>query len=125
MPNSASLVPPLPIAHRTWYLKERHDFVYDDWNLIHETVTTVNANSMTNVSEIEYFSNTLQDAGGVGGLLAVSMNGAFYFPVYDNLGNIAKYLGENGNIIASYIYDDFGRLIERTGPMAHAYWRVK
>ena len=125
-PPASPLAPPSPIAHRTWYLKERHDFVYDDWNLIHETVTTVNANSMTNVSEIEYFwgpdlSNTLQGAGGVGGLLAVSQNGQFYFPVYDNLGNIVKYLGENGNIVAFCTYDDFGRTLTATGPLASSF----
>ena len=119
-PPPSPLAPPLPISHRTWCLQKRHDFVYDDWNLIHETVTTVDANSSTNVAEIEYFwgpdlSNTLQGAGGVGGLLAVSQNGQFYFPVYDNLGNIVKYLDENGNIVASYTYDDFGRTLSATG----------
>ena len=124
-PPASPLAPPSPLAHRTWYLQERHDFVYDDWNLIHETVTSVDVNSTTNVVEIEYFwgpdlSNTLQGAGGVGGLLAVSLNGQFYFPVYDNNGNI-KYIDENGNIVVSYAYDDFGSLIEKAGPMAHAF----
>ncbi len=125
-PPASPLAPPLPIERRTWCLQERHDFVYDNWNLIHETITAVVANSTTNVSEIEYFwgpdlSNTLQGAGGVGGLLAVSMNGVFYFPVYDNLGNIVKYLDENGNVVASYTYDDFGQMIEKTGPMATTF----
>ena len=125
-PPTSPLAPPLPIVHRTWYLQERHDFVYDDWNLIHETVTTVDANSTTNVTEIEYFwgpdlSNSLQGAGGIGGLLAVSRNGQFYFPVYDNLGNIVKYLDENGTIVASYDYDDFGTIIEKIGPMAGTF----
>ena len=123
-PPTSPLAPPLPIAHRTWYLQERHDFVYDDWNLIHETVTSVDANSTTNVTEIEYFwgpdlSNTLQGAGGVGGLLAVSQNGQFYFPVYDNLGNVVKYLDENDDIVAEYYYDDLGRIFFATGHMSH------
>ena len=50
--------------------------------------------------------------------LAVSSNGSFYFPTYDNNGNITKYIDESGNIIASYEYDDFGRLISKSGSMA-------
>ena len=74
-------------------------FVYDGWNLIHETVNTANG-STTNTTEIQYFwgadhSETLQGAGGVGGLLAVSRNGDFYFPAYDNNGNVTKYIDES------------------------------
>ena len=100
--------------------------MYDNWNLIHETVTSVDANSTTNVTEIEYFwgpdlSNTLQGAGGVGGLLAVSQNGQFYFPVYDNNGNVVKYLDESGSIVSSYTYDDFGRTLSAAGPLASSF----
>ena len=66
-------------------------------------------------------SETLQGAGGVGGLLAVSSNGSFYFPTYDNNGNITKYIDESGNIVATYEYDDFGRLISQTGPLADLF----
>ena len=37
-------------------------------------------------------SGTLQGAGGVGGLLAVSINTNFYFPAYDNNGNITHHI---------------------------------
>ena len=56
--------------------------------------------------------------------LAVSSNGSFYFPTYDNNGNITKYIDESGNIIASYEYDDFGRLISQTGPLAD-FFRIR
>ena len=97
-------------------------FVYDGWNLIHETVATISG-ATTNTIEIQYFwgmdlSETLQGAGGVGGLLAVSCNNNFYFPAYDNNGNITKYIDENGSIVAAYEYDDFGRLISSSGPMS-------
>ena len=39
---------------------------------------------------------------GVGGLLAVSSNGNFYFPSYDNNGNVTKYIDESGNVVAAY-----------------------
>ena len=74
-------------------------------------------------AEVLYFwgmdlSESLQGAGGVGGLLAVSVNGQFYFPAYDNNGNVTKYIDESGNVVAAYEYDDFGRLLSQTGAMA-------
>jgi RHS repeat-associated protein len=98
------------------------DFIYDGWNLIHETVSSTNGA----VTEIQYFwgadlSGTLQGAGGVGGLLAVSINGQFYFPCYDNNGNIAAYSDESGCLVAVYFYDAFGRIISQSGPMADVF----
>ena len=100
-------------------------YVYDGWNLIHESIVTISG-CVTNSSEVQYFwgadlSNTLQGAGGVGGLLAVSINSNFYFPAYDNNGNITKYIDENGNIVAAYEYDAFGRTISLTGTMAYFF----
>ena len=51
-------------------------------------------------------SDTLQGAGGVGGLLAVSRNGRFYFPTFDNNGNVTRYVNKFGNVVAAYEYDD-------------------
>jgi len=50
--------------------------------------------------------------------LSVSRNGLFYFPSYDNNGNVTKYIDESGNVVAAYEYDDFGRLISSSGSMA-------
>ena len=114
--------PSLPVELREWETCEERTFVYDDWNLIHETVYTVDS-GVTNVTEIQYFwgldlSGTLQGAGGVGGLLAVSRNGQLYFPTFDNNGNVTKYIDESGNVVAAYEYDDFGRTISQSGPLA-------
>ncbi len=38
-------------------------------------------------------------AGGVGGLVAVSIGGSFYFPGYDNNGNVIGYWNEDGEIV--------------------------
>ena len=97
-------------------------FVYDGWNIVHEAAATISG-STTNITEIQYFwgtdlSETLQGAGGVGGLLAVSINGDFYFPAYDNNGNITKYIDENGNVVAEYTYNAFGKTISQTGSLA-------
>ena len=97
-------------------------FVYDGWNLLNEIVTTI-TDATTNVTEIQYFwgadlSESLQGAGGVGGLLAVSIAGDFYFPAYDNNGNVTKYIDESGNTVAQYTYDAFGKIAAQSGPLA-------
>ncbi len=63
-------------------------------------------------------SESLQGAGGVGGLVAVSISDNFYFPCYDHNGNILAYVNEAGSIVAQYTYDAFGNTIEQSGSMA-------
>ena len=119
---SVAQPPALPVEIREWQTLETHTFVYDDWNLIHETIYTIDG-STTNTTGVQYFwgldlSGTIQGAGGVGGLLAVSRNGQFYFPTFDNNGNVTKYIDESRNVVAAYEYDDFGRTISQSGPLA-------
>ena len=57
-------------------------------------------------------------AGGVGGLVAVSVDGDYYFPGYDNNGNVIGYWNEDGEIVAEYAYDAFGNTIYEDGSMA-------
>ncbi len=97
-------------------------FFYDGWNLIEERIAYTNGTSST----IRYFwgkdlSRTLQGAGGVGGLLYLTIDGVPYVPTYDNNGNITRYLDANGNTVASYTYDAFGKTISASGPLAHIF----
>ena len=94
-------------------------FFYDDWNLIEERIAYVNGTTST----IHYYwgkdiSGTLQGAGGVGGLLYLTVNGTIYIPCYDNNGNITRYLDSSGNTIAQYTFDAFGNFISKSGPLA-------
>ena len=66
-------------------------------------------------------SGTLDGAGGVGGLLATEVGGTWYFPLYDNNGNITDYVSETGEVVASYEYDAFGRTIAQSGAMADTF----
>ena len=59
--------------------------------------------------------------GGVGGLVAVSIDGDFYFPGYDNNGNVIGYWDESGSIVAEYAYDAFGNTIASSGSMASVF----
>jgi RHS repeat-associated protein len=94
-------------------------FFYDDWNLIEERIAYTNGTSST----IRYYwgkdiSGTLQGAGGVGGLLYLTVDGAVYVPFYDNIGNVTRYVDGNGNTVAQYTYDAFGKLIAKSEPLA-------
>ncbi|MBR3798651.1 MAG: hypothetical protein IKK36_07025, partial [Bacteroidales bacterium] len=94
-------------------------FFYDDWNLIEERIAYADGRTST----VKYYwgkdlSGTLQGAGGVGGLLYLTVDGVIYIPCYDNNGNITKYVDANGNVVASYTYDAFGKLIAKAGALA-------
>jgi len=100
---------------------------YDGWNLVEERITYTNDTTPT----IRYYwgkdlSGTFQDAGGVGGLLYLTVstssiepqtpnsstpNLQLYIPCYDNNGNITRYLDANGNTVAQYTYDAVGNTI--------------
>ncbi len=97
-------------------------FFYDDWNLVEERVAYTNGAAST----IRYYwgkdlSGSLQGAGGVCGLLYLTVDGSIYIPSYDNIGNVTRYLDANGNTVAQYTYDAFGKLIFKTGPLADLF----
>jgi RHS repeat-associated protein len=98
-----------------------HTYLYDDWNLVQETISTASGTTTNHYVWGRDLSGSMQGAGGVGGLLAVSLNGAWYFPFYDNNGNITAYVDENGTIVAEYAYDAFGCTIEATSSMADTF----
>jgi RHS repeat-associated protein len=62
-------------------------------------------------------SQSLQGAGGIGGLLCVVRNGEKYFPCFDGNGNISDYVDETGAVVAHREYDPFGRTVASSGPM--------
>ena len=64
---------------------------------------------------------TLQCAGGVGGLLYLSIDDVPYIPCLDNNGNVTRYLDANGNTVAQYTYDAFGKTISQSGQLANMF----
>ncbi len=100
---------------------ETRAYIYDGWNLIQERITRGGV-----TQTVEYFwgkdlSESLQGAGGVGGLVAVSIGGNFYFPCYDHNGNILAYVSESGTLVAQYTYDAFGNTIAQSGSMVNDF----
>ncbi len=96
-------------------------FIYDGWLLVREQSA-----SGGNVTTNQYIwgldlSQSLQGAGGIGGLLCVIRNGERYFPVFDGNGNISDYLDQTGAVVAHYEYSPFGRLVVATGAMKDVF----
>ncbi len=90
-------------------------FVYDGWNLIQEETIETG-------STIKYYvwgldlSQSLQGAGGVGGLLAVVDGGVTYHVNYDGNGNVTQFVNAaDGTIAAHYEYDPYGNLNYSSG----------
>jgi RHS repeat-associated protein len=66
-------------------------------------------------------SGTLEGAGGIGGLLARSVNGgshAFYHA--DGNGNVTAMVDGSQAVVANYRYDPYGRLVSSSGTLAGA-----
>ena len=95
-------------------------FVYDDWNLLAELDPSHSA-LRTYVWGLD-LSGTLQDAGGVGGLLAITdASQGSHFCAYDGNGNVSALVKADGSgLTAQYAYGPFGELLRATGPMAKA-----
>ena len=105
----------------TWVVESVHDYLYDGWNVVQEEIS---AGEQTVCKQFFWgldLAGTLQGAGGVGALMAVSVGSAFYFPVYDAYGNIVRYVDETGAAVAAFEYDDCGRTLARSGTMADEF----
>jgi RHS repeat-associated protein len=96
-------------------------YVYDGWNLLSE--------SRSDQPKVNYYvwgldlSQTLQGAGGVGGLQARVREGNLPAPLYyayDANGNVTEVVDKDGASAAHYAYDGFGNTIVQSGPEAAA-----
>jgi len=98
-------------------------FLYDGWNLIAEYTGTTLIKTYTCGLDL---SGTLQGAGGVGGLLAVSEHSGTsqnpartpFYPTFDGNGNVSEYLDGDGVVQAHYEYDPFGNTVVSSGAKA-------
>lgn len=106
-------------------------FVYDGWNLIGEfTVDAGDAQSARTYVWGLDLSQSLQGAGGIGGLVAVTewspaVGGGFqtadYYPTFDANGNVSEYIDSTGATVAHYEYSPFGELTAATGTKAAGF----
>ena len=90
-------------------------YTWDGLNIIAETINTSSGvETSFNLWGLD-IDGTLQDAGGVGSLLAVAKDRNIYIPTYDANGNISEYVTLDGVIVAHCEYDVFGNTIAATG----------
>jgi len=102
-------------------------FLWDGWNVFREVRDQMSAVSTNYYTWGNDLSDSLQGAGGVGGLLAVTTVSAadpqpvIHFPLFDANGNVTEYVTTNGAVAARYAYDAFGSTTAQSGPLAAAF----
>lgn len=104
-----------------WSLNSERFFIYDDWNMVQEIVKEGD-----NTKKISYvwgldLSGSLQEAGGIGGLLCRIRNWDSHSNLYcyDGNGNVGQMVDTvNGAIVAHYEYDPYGNEIVVSGSVA-------
>jgi RHS repeat-associated protein len=93
-------------------------FIYDGWSLISEVNSTVTNHYVWGLD----LSGTLQGAGGIGGLLATTIqqpgNSSTVFSLCDANGNITDYVAGDDSIAAHYEYDPYGNITAKSGVLA-------
>ncbi len=100
-------------------------YVLDGWNCIaeyqlHHSSFILNTSLLWGLD----LSGTMQDAGGVGGLLSTTDHSSLitsHFPIYDGNGNITEYIDANVTVVAHYEYDPFGNTTVATGTKANDF----
>jgi hypothetical protein len=92
---------------------------YNGWNLAYE-LTEFTASGFS--AEKAYvwctdLSGIFQGAGGVGGLLMVTLaQGSTFHPAYNGNGNVMSYYAaDTGESVADFEYGPFGELIRAAG----------
>jgi RHS repeat-associated protein len=94
-------------------------FLYDGWNLI-ATLSPLSTRQSSYVWGTD-LSGSAQGAGGVGGLLEVTYDGASTtnaFAAYDGNGNVSALVNAgDGTVVGNYEYGPFGEVIRNSGPM--------
>lgn len=103
-----------------WTVVSDERFVYDGWNPI--AVFNASGGTLTAKQTCLWgldLSGTLQGAGGVGGLLSVTINNQpstiNLFPSYDGNGNIVAWTDSSGITKQRIDYDPFGNVVTREG----------
>jgi RHS repeat-associated protein len=104
-------------ALNTYQVTNVRKFVYDGWNLIAE-LDEQNRPAKSYLWGLD-LSGSMQGAGGVGGLLAITTYGSgsnAYFPCYDGNGNILALIDATSTKkVAEYEYGSFGEPLQQTG----------
>ena len=104
-----------------WIPVSTNRFVYDGWNLV--AILNSDSSLLASFQWGTDLSGSQQGAGGVGGLISMTMysgaNAGTYFYSFDGNGNLAALVNAaNGSLAAQYEYGPFGEVIRSTGSLA-------
>jgi RHS repeat-associated protein len=104
-----------------WVVAYTNKFVYDGWNVA--AILDGSNNVLYTFTWGKDLSGSMQGAGGVGGLLSMTIctgvNAGTYFPCYDGNGNVVAMVNAaTGAVAVNFEYGPFGELIRATGPLA-------
>jgi RHS repeat-associated protein len=104
----------------SWILTSDSFFIYDGWNMVQELSSVVGQpSSIKSYIYGQDLSQSLQGAGGIGGLLAVIDSGETYHYFYDGNGNVTQLVkASGGSIAAHYEYDPYGNATVKSGLIA-------
>jgi RHS repeat-associated protein len=105
-----------------WVGTTERRYVYDG-NLVLQERNEFNLPTVTYTRGLD-LSGSLQGAGGIGGLLAMSQHSttptthSYYHA--DGNGNVTMLIYSNQTVAAKYLYDPFGNTLAASGPLAEA-----
>jgi len=103
-----------------WVLTNQTHLIYDGRVILeHRNVNNASVLTLTRGLDL---SGTLQGAGGIGGLLALTRQlragpEHLYYHA-DGIGNVTCLINTNNAVVAGYEYDPFGGLLLLWGPKA-------
>ena len=101
----------------------RSTYVYDGNTVVQER--NINNLPSTTYTRGMDLSGSLEGAGGIGGLLAMTLNvgsgtssSNSYFYHADGNGNVTMMISPSQYIVARYLYDAFGNVLSAAGSLA-------
>lgn len=100
-----------PTGERVWK-RDRGGlsyFLYDGFDLIHELAEDGSPRA------------TYVHAPGIDRPLAMIRDGGIYYYHADRLGSVTHLTGDQGEVVASYDYDPFGRIVRHEGTIANPF----
>jgi RHS repeat-associated protein len=104
----------------TWNLVSDTHYVYDGRRVVEEL--DANYTTLRSYTRGLDLSGSLEGAGGIGGLLALSLPNGLAFTAanyfYDGNGNVIDLVGDDGSEQAHYQYSPFGERLSATGALA-------
>lgn len=103
----------------TFQLAQNLVFVHDGWRLVAELEATTK-NVVRSYAWGPDLSGTLDQAGGVGGLVVVNAGGQAHYPAYDGNGNVTGLVQQDKSVSARYEHGPFGEPVRQTGTLAAA-----